>query len=298
MKKSLTLLALVLVITVQLFGQDDLIKLVDSGKPTKEYVSLAFKSSRVINAHSMEMIPRGNMDFRILHRFGLVNTGANNLWGLDQANMRFGFDFGILSNLTAGIGRSNVNKEWDGFIKYRPFRQSKGERSSPISVLVVAGMTYTTMPWTDPSRENYTSSRICYFGEVIIGSKLNETITMQIAPTMVHRNLVPLATDENDAFAIGFGGRVKLSRRVSFVVDYDYVISGIDKDIYSNPLSMGVDIETGGHVFQLHFSNSQGMNEKAVITNTTDKWGEGEIRFGFNLSRMFVINKKVKGENW
>ena len=115
---------------------------------------------------------------------------------------------------------------------------------------------------------------------------------------MVHRNLVPLATDDNDAYAIGLGGRLKLSRRVAFVIDYHYVISVIDKNIYTNPLSMGVDIETGGHVFQLHFSNSQGMNEKEFITNTTDKWSKGEIRFGFNLSRMFVVNKKVKGDNY
>ena len=159
-------------------------------------------------------------------------------------------------------------------------------------------MTYSTMPWSDPSRENHTSSRIGYYGLLILGKKLNEYLSVQVSPTMVHRNLVPLATDENDAYAVGLGGRVRLSRRVAFVLDYCYVISGIDKNIYTNPLSMGVDIETGGHVFQLHFSNAQGMNEKAFITNTTDKWGEGEIRFGFNLSRMFVLNKKVKGDNW
>jgi hypothetical protein len=298
MKKPITLLVITLSIAFQLQAQDDLISLVDSGKATKEYVGLAFKSSRVINGHSMEMIPKGNMDFRILHRFGLINTGANNLWGLDQATMRFGFDFGLLRDLSIGVGRSTTNKEWDGFIKYRAVQQSRGPGSFPFSIVGVAGMTYSTMPWSDPDRENYTSSRIGYYGLVIFGRKFNEYLTMQISPTMVHRNLVPLATDDNDAFAVGLGGRVKLSRRVAFVLDYHYIISGVDKDIYSNPLSMGVDIETGGHVFQLHFSNSQGMNEKEFITGTTDKWGEGEIRFGFNLSRMFVINKKIKGDNY
>jgi hypothetical protein len=298
MKKSITLLLLLVALSCRLFAQDDLIQLVDSTKPTKEFVSRAFKSSRVINGHSMEMIPKGNMDFRILHRFGLVNSGFDNLFGLDQASMRFGFDFGLLKNLTVGIGRSTVNKEWDGLIKWRAVQQSKGPGSFPFSIVGIAGMTYSTMPWTDPDRENYTSSRIGYYGLIIFGRKLNEYLSMQISPTMVHRNLVPLETDENDAFAIGFGGRVKLSRRVAFIVDYHYVISGIDKNIYTNPLSIGVDIETGGHVFQLHLSNSQGMNEKEFITNTTDKWSEGEIRLGFNLSRMFIINKKVKGDNW
>jgi len=298
MNKPITLLILILLVFFQTQAQDDLLKLVDSSKPAKEYVSRAFKSSRVINGHSMEMIPKGNMDFRILHRFGLVNTGVNNLWGLDQATMRFGFDFGLLRDLTVGIGRSTVNKEWDGFIKYRAVQQSRGPGSFPISIVGVAGMTYSTMPWSDPNRENFTSSRIAYYGLIIFGRKFNDYLTLQVSPTMVHRNLVPLETDENDAYAIGLGGRLKLSRRVAFVLDYHYIISGVDKNIYSNPLSMGVDIETGGHVFQLHFSNSQGMNEKAFITNTTDKWNKGEVRFGFNLSRMFVINKKTKGENW
>jgi len=298
MNKPITLLILILLVFFQTQAQDDLLKLVDSSKPAKEYVSRAFKSSRVINGHSMEMIPKGNMDFRILHRFGLVNTGVNNLWGLDQATMRFGFDFGLLRDLTIGIGRSTVNKEWDGFIKYRAVQQSRGPGSFPISIVGVAGMTYSTMPWSDPNRENFTSSRIAYYGLIIFGRKFNDYLTLQVSPTMVHRNLVPLETDENDAYAVGLGGRLKLSRRVAFVLDYHYIISGVDKNIYSNPLSMGVDIETGGHVFQLHFSNSQGMNEKAFITNTTDKWNKGEVRFGFNLSRMFVINKKTKGENW
>jgi hypothetical protein len=162
----------------------------------------------------------------------------------------------------------------------------------------VGGMTYNTMPWSDPTRQNYNSSRIGYYGEVIIGRKFSDIFSFQISPTMVHRNLVPLESDKNDAYAIGFGGRVKVSRRVALVADYHYVISGIDKNIYTNPLSLGVDIETGGHVFQLHFSNSQGMNEKEFITNTTDKWSKGEIRFGFNLSRMFVIDKKAKHDNW
>jgi hypothetical protein len=298
MNKSLTLLVTILLISIHLFAQDDLLKLVDTSKPAKEYVTRAFKSSRVINGQSIEMIPKGNMDFRILHRFGLVNTGPNNLWGLDQANMRFGFDYGLFSDLTVGIGRSNVNKEFDGFLKYRPLKQSRGPGAFPVAIVVVGGMTYTTEPWSDPTRDNHNSSRIAYYGEVIIGRKFNETISLQLAPTMVHRNLVPLESDKNDAYAIGFGGRLKLSRRVAFVIDYHYIISGVDKNIYTNPLSMGVDIETGGHVFQLHFSNSQGMNEKAFITNTTDKWSKGEIRFGFNLSRMFVVNKKVKHDNW
>ncbi len=278
-----------------LFAQDDLLSLVESkgDKKKKEYISNAFKSSRVVNGHSMEFIGKGVMDVRILHRFGLANSGFNNLFGLDQANMRFGFDYGLGKSLTTGIGRSNVGKEWDAFIKYRPVWQARGGRwASPVSVVLVSGITYTTMPWADPARKNFTTSRMAFYNEIIIGRKVNDKISLQLAPTFVHRNLVALATDANNVYALGIGGRIKISKRTAFVVDYHYVAKGLDKTIYKDPLSIGFDIETGGHVFQLHFSNATGMNEKAFITNTTNSWGKAEVRFGFNLSRVFTVKKE------
>jgi len=279
--------------STSMFAQDDLLSLVEKNDENKkEYISNAFKSSRVINGHSMEFIGKGVLDVRILHRFGTVNSGINNLYGLDQANMRLGFDYGLGKSLTIGIGRSNVGKEFDGFLKYRPIWQAKGGSwASPVSVVLVTGMTYTTMPWADTSRENFTSSRMCFYNEVIIGRKFSEKFSLQLTPALVHRNLVELASEANDVFALGIGGRIKLSKRIAFVVDYSYVLSGLDKTIYKDPLSIGIDIETGGHVFQLHFSNSIGMNEKTFLTKTTNSWGKGEIRFGFNLSRVFTVAK-------
>ncbi len=276
-----------------LFAQGDLLSLVEKkGESKKEYVTNAFKSSRVVNGHSMEFIGKGVMDVRILHRFGLINSGGNNLWGLDQASMRFGFDYGILKSLTVGFGRSNVNKEWDGFIKFRPIWQSTGGKwPSPVSVVIVTGMTYSTMPWADPNRKNFLTSRMGFYNELIIGRKFGERFSMQLAPTFVHRNIVALATDANNVYALGVGARFKLSKRTAFVVDYHYIAKGLDRNVYKDPLSIGFDIETGGHVFQLHFSNSSGMNEKAFITTTTNKWEKAEIRFGFNLSRVFTIAK-------
>lgn len=292
--KKLTVFALLICFASSVFAQDeDLLKLAGEDKPAKEYVTHAFKSSRVINGHSMEMIAKGNLDFRILHRFGLINNGAKNFFGLDEASMRMGFDYGLGTNLTIGVGRSTLNKELDGFIKYRLLRQSTGARSFPVSVILITGITVNTLPWTDPNRDNKFSSRVGYYHEIIVGRKISEAFSLQLAPTMVHRNLVPHANDENDAFALGIGARLKVSRRIALVSDYHAILSGLDKDVYHSPLSVGIDIETGGHVFQLHFSNAQGMNEQAFITNTVDKWGD--VRFGFNLSRMFVIKKpKVK----
>lgn len=303
-----------------LFAQDDLLALVeDKNEKKKEYVINAFKSSRVINGHSMEFIGKGVLDTRILHRFGLLKSGATNFFGLDQANMRIGLDYGVTKDLTVGIGRSNVGKELDGFIKYRIIHQSKGgKRNSPVSVVLITGMTMNTTPWADPTRKNFFSSRLAYYNQVIIGRKFSESFSWQISPTHVHLNIVPKSTDVNDVFAVGTGARLKLSKRMAFVVDYHYILKDFSQNLfhfghgddgddddddntpntksqvynYVNPLSIGFDIETGGHVFQLHFSNSTGMNEKAFITNTSNKWGKGEVRFGFNLSRVFTVVKK------
>ncbi len=271
---------------------DDLLKLISVDKPKKEIVKNAFKSCRVINAHSMEFVRPGTMDFRILHRFGLLNQGYKNLYGLDQATMRMGFDFGITKNLMFGVGRSTVKKEVDAFIKYAPFLQATGEKSFPVTFAIVSGITIDGMPWADPIRPNYFSSRLGYYFQTIIGRKISEAFTLQVVPTLVHKNLVVETNDENDIYSVGVGGRMRLSKRISVNWDYFYVLNPLTNISFQNPLSLGFDIETGGHVFQLHFSNAVGMNERAFITETVGKWGKGEVRFGFNLSRVFQIKKK------
>jgi hypothetical protein len=271
----------------------ELLSMIDNKEEKKkEFVRNAFKSSRVINGHSMEFIGKGVLDVRILHRFGELNSGANNLFGLDEANMRLGFDYGLSDRLTVGVGRSTAGKELDGFLKFRPVWQSTGPGSFPFSIVLVTGITVGTIPWTDTTHTHTFNHRMAFYNEVIIGRKFSEQFSLQVSPIFIHRNLVALATDENNVYAIGVGGRFKLSKRIAFVADYHYIARGLDKKIYKDPLSVGFDIETGGHVFQLHFSNATGMNEKAFITNTTGDWGKGEVRFGFNLSRVFTVSKK------
>lgn len=271
--------------------ETDLLQLVQDDQPKKEYVKSAFKSSRVIQAQSMEFLRPGTMDFRILHRFGQLNEGYKNFFGLDQASMRMGFDFGILRNLMVGVGRSTYRKELDGYFKFAPFMQSTGKGAFPITIALVGGVTMDGMPWADPTRKNYFSSRIAYYFQGILGRKISDGLSLQLMPTLVHKNLVANAADDNDILAAGVGGRIRLSRRVSLTCDYFYVLNPLTDNNYENPLSIGFDIETGGHVFQLHFTNSTGMNERAFLTETINKWGSGEIRFGFNLSRVFQLKK-------
>ena len=242
------------------FSQDDLLKLVDDQHQTKERVKYAFKSPRVINSHSIEFLNPGTMDFRILHRFGQVNMGYKNFFGLDQASMRMGLDFGILHNLMAGIGRSTFKKEVDGYIKYAPIRQTTGAHNMPLTIALTAGMMVDGLPWSDPTRKNYFTSRLAYSFQLLLGRKFSDGFSLQVAPTMIHKNLVALNAKPNDIFGLEIGGRLKLSKRIAFTWDYTHVIRPVPDSGYYHPLSIGFDIETGGHVFQLHFTNATGMN--------------------------------------
>jgi hypothetical protein len=291
MKEIVVFILLTLTVCAVKAQDGELLRGIDNQSNRKEYVTNAFKSSRVINGHSMELIGKGVLDFRILHRFGRVNDGVSEWFGLDQASMRMGLDYGLGKNLTVGIGRTTFKKEVDGFLKWRPVSQKTN--GSPISVVLVTGMSVYTFKNTDPLDEVSFSSRVGYYFQSILGRKFSRRFSLQFSPTIVHQNEVQ-ASEVNDIYAIGIGSRFKLSKRTALVVDYFPVLNRPSTSDTRNSLSLGFDIETGGHVFQLHFSNSTGMNERAFITDTHDSWAKGEVRFGFNLSRVFTARKTGK----
>lgn len=270
----------------------DMDSLLSSDVPKKVFVKNAFKSNRVINSHSVEFIAPGAMDFRILHRFGVLSEGGSNFFGLDQATMRMSFDFGVLENLQIGIGRSTFKKEYDAYFKYAPIRQQTGKNNVPLTIAFTGGLTLNSAASADSVYKLHFSNRMAYYFQTIIGRKFSDNLSLQIMPTMVHNNFVPLSSQPNDVFALGFGGRIKLTKRVALTVDYLALLNGKVANVNYNPLTVGVDIETGGHVFQLHLSNANGMNERAFITETTNTWGKGQIGFGFNISRMFQVKKR------
>jgi hypothetical protein len=258
---------------------------------TTEYAAASFKTNRVINLHSLENTAAGIMDVKISHRFGFINGGIYELFGLDQSSIRIGIDYGISDRLTVGLGRSSYEKTYDGFIKYKFLRQSTGLRNVPVTAAILGTMAIQTLKWADPNRENLFSSRIAYTTQLIVGRKFSNVVSLQFSPTWVHRNLVKTYEEKNDVFAFGFAGRVKLNKRLSINAEYIYVLPDQLAEQFRNSLSLGVDIETGGHVFQLHFTNSTSMIEKGFITETVGAWGKGEIHFGFNISRVFTVAK-------
>jgi Membrane bound beta barrel domain (DUF5777) len=269
----------------------DLLLLLGPEEETTNYVFATFKSTRVINMHSNENPAAGVLDFRISHRFGAVNTGAENLWGLDVAAMRLGFEYGVTDALMIGFGRSNINKEIDGFFKYKILRQSTGKKNMPISLSLFSSMVVRTTSWEFPDRKNYFTSRLFYCHQLLVARKFNDRLSLQLAPTLVHRNIVPDSTIKHDVLSMGAGGRFKMTKRSSFNFEYFYTLPNQLAPEFTNSLSLGFDIETGGHVFQLHFTNSKPMNEKGFISETTGKWEKGDIMFGFNVSRMFGVVK-------
>jgi len=284
-------------VALKVSGQDDLMNMLDStAKPTINYTSATFKSTRILNGHSIERMRQGQLDFRISHRFGTVNQGLYNFFGLDQATMHLGLEYGVTDWLMVGIGRGNYQKTVDGFTKFSILRQSTGAREMPVSVSFVSTVAVNTLKWSDPSLTNYFSSRLAYTNQILIARKFSRAFSFQLTPTMVHRNLVATTIDPNDLWAIGAGGRVKLTNRISLNGEYYYILNNtqfMSQPVY-NPLSLGIDIETGGHVFQIILSNSTATIEKGIIGETTGRWRKGDIHIGFNISRVFNLNKKSK----
>lgn len=292
--KRLSVAILFFLIATIIFAQDDLMNLLNkNAAPEINITTATFKSTRIMNGHSVERMPPGQLDFRISHRFGTINSGPYEFFGLDQSNVHFSLEYGILPWLMVGAGRGSYEKTFDGFTKFTILRQSSGARVMPVSVSVMSSVALKSLKWDDPSRTNYFSSRLSFVHQMLIARKINQSFSVQISPTFVHRNMTSTELDPNDLFAVGGGGRMKLTKRISLNAEYYYLLNPktyMSQQVY-NPLSVGFDIETGGHVFQLIFTNSLAMIEKGFIGETTGDWGHGDIHFGFNISRVFTLKK-------
>jgi len=259
-----------------------------------DYTIATFKATRVINGQSIERMQKGDLDFRITHRFGEINTGIYNFYGLDYSNINFSLEYGLNNWAMFGIGRGTYNKTYSGFLKFSILRQSKGKKNMPVSLSYFSGMYVNSQKWLYTERNNHYSSRIAYCHQILIARKFNKRLSVQLTPSLVHRNLVQYKEDANDIYSIGFSGRYKLINRVAVNFEYFYVLNPNKNSVikHYNPLSVGFDIETGGHVFQIILSNSTGITENIFIPETTGKWGNGGICLGFNISRVFTIKKK------
>lgn len=290
MNSKLLLFAISIFIIFNVQAQDDLDNLFGD-EETTDYTYATFKASRVILGQSVEQPSEGNLIFDIQHQFGTINSGYSEFFGLDQATTRLGFAYGFKPWLMLGIGRTAFQKTVDGSVKIKFLRQSSGKVKMPFTLSYYGNMGMDGLDYSNISYQYYFSHRLTFVNQLLIARKFNSSVSIQLMPTHIHRNLVERIIDENDVFAMGAGGRFKLSQRISVNLEYFYVFSPQTASDYNNSLSISFDIETGGHIFQLYFSNSNGMLEQQFIPATQGNWLKGDIHFGFNISRTFVLKK-------
>ncbi len=247
-----------------------------------------FESSRLIAGHSVETSKKESLDLRISHRFGPIDGGFYEFFGLDNASVRVGLDYGITDRLTVGFGRSAWDKEFDFPVTYRIFQQSTGQHNMPVSVTVLGEWMIRTLKDSEgniPSLGDMTSTAL----QLLIARKFSNVISAQVMPVWIHYVKTPQDGDPNDIFSIGLGGSVRILKRVRFNAEYYPLFSGNKLSGTVSPFTVGVDIQTGGHVFQLFIGNATGTNERLLVTQTTERWDKGQLHIGFNILRVFPL---------
>lgn len=302
MKRLIVFFAVVFCSCLRMYAQDvNLDSLLDNemakkNKQETQRTEATFKTTRLINGHTVETTQAGVLDLKVSHRFGTLNSGFYNMFGFDVASMRIGLDYGLTDRLTVGGGRSTYGKQYDGFLKYKLLWQSSGKQNVPISVSMLAALAFETDTNVLKSEKNIsvtprTTDKFSYAFQLFIARKFSDAFSLQLVPTVIHNNIVANTTDPNDLFSVGIGTRLKLTPRTSLNLEYYYQLPNRKLPGMHNSFAIGYEIETGGHVFQLQLTNSTGMTERSFITQTDGTWGDGDIRFGFNISRVFTVKK-------
>jgi hypothetical protein len=293
MKKNILAIALLALSTLAL-AQEDLMKELESSQTGDvDYAFQTFKGTRIVNGHTVETKPKGTLEFIFAHRFGAVNGGLYELFGLDNAYVRYGLDYGITDNLSVSYGRNSVDKTMDGYAKYKVLRQRTGAQTVPVTITALGGVAYKSSPKKDNVPAGFENiDRLAYVGQLLIARKFSPNFSLQIMPTFIHKNAVDQSLEKNDQMALGIGGRLKVTKSVALTSEYYYRVDVMENNPYNNTFGVGVDIETGGHVFQILLTNTRGLTERAFITETEGDFADGDIHLGFNVTRTFQLGGK------
>ena len=266
------------------FAQDDLLSEIDDEGESSTAVSSVFKGLKIINFESTKLVGKGGFYFVVSHRFGSVKNGFENLFGLDEAVTHLNFIYGLTEGINVSASRSSNQKIYELASKFRIIKQSE---RFPFSLVGYTSVLANTALSTDNLPKLEFKHRLSYVAQLLISRKVNNKLSLQFTPTFFHDNYVANDFQDNSQFGLIFGGRYKIGKRWSFNLEYGTHLNRAKNSLYNNPLSLGFDLETGGHVFQLHFTNSQFMNANGVMGNSTGDWSEGDFYFGFNISRSF-----------
>ena len=267
------------------YSQEDLLDEIDSDSIGNEYATAAFKGLKIVNFESTKLVAKEDFTLIVSHRFGSIENGFDSFFGLDDAVTRLNFIYGLSDAINIGVSRSSFQKIYEVSTKYRLLRQV--EHGSPFtivgfnSLLINTALSKNNLPLIE------FKHRLGYTAQLLISRKMSTNFSVELAPTFFHDNYVIINEQDNSQFALGLGGRYKLTKRWSLNADYGWHLNRASNSPFKNPLSIGVDLETGGHVFQMHFTNAQGMNTNTFLGQSTGDWTDGTIYFGFNLSRVF-----------
>jgi hypothetical protein len=278
--KKITLL---LLLPFTLLAQEDLLKDVDSSSTSKSKVESAFKAIKIVNLESTKLAAKGDLYFIVAHRFGSIKDGFEGAYGLDNAVTQLKFVYGINDWFTIGAARSEFAYDFSG----KFLLKSQEENGFPFAIVVFSSFGFNNTLKESNYPKMKFENRLIYVSQLLISRKFNSKLSLEVAPTFFHENFVIDDNQDNSQYAIGMGGRYKFAKRWSVNIDYVLHLNRSSSSQFKNPLSLGVDLETGGHVFQMHFSSSQGIHEAGFLGNTTGDWTTGDIFFGFNLLRVF-----------
>lgn len=282
MKNIFILIFLVPILTV---AQDDLLTEIDNETVDNQFATAAFKGLKIVNFESTKLVAKDEFTFIVSHRFGSIENGFDSFFGLDDAVTRLNFVYGVNDWLNIGASRSSFQKIYEASAKYRLFRQQENGFPFTIvgfnSILVNTALEEANLPKLE------FKHRLGYTAQILVSRKVSTNFSFELAPTFFHDNYVQINNQDNSQFALGLGTRYKLTKRWSLNADYGWHLNRADNSPFKNPLSIGIDLETGGHVFQMHFSNAQAMNTNGFLGQATGDWSDGNIYFGFNLSRVF-----------
>ncbi len=283
--RYLFILVMLLVYQISSTQEDDLLSEIDTDSIGDQYATAAFKGLKIVNFESTKLVAKKELTFIVSHRFGSIENGFDSFFGLDDAVTRLNFVYGITDGINVGVSRSSFQKIYEASAKYRLVRQK--ENGFPFTIVAYNSILINTALEKENLPKLEFKDRLGYTAQLLISKKVSSKLSLEVAPTFFHDNFVAYDEQHNSQYAIGFGGRQKLGKRWSINLDYGWHLNRADGSPFKNPLSIGFDLETGGHVFQMHFSNAQAMNTNGFLGQATGDWSDGNMYFGFNLSRVF-----------
>ena len=285
--KQITIILFCLFNSIFAIAQEDLLDELDRNTNLETYELPAFKAMKIGNLQSTKIAEKGDFYLIVSHRFGTLKNGVQTFFGFDDANTKMQLLYSFFNGVQFSLSRESLNRTYASALKVRLFKQSN---KFPVNIVAYGTANINTLISGDQYPKLKFGDKMSYAGQLLVSRRITKNLSLQIAPSFVRQNLQDLRVTKalnHNQFVAGIGGRIKISKRMSLNADYAYNFNRVKNSLYKNPLTLGLDIETGGHVFQLLFSNAQSTNEPGFLSNAEGNWATGDVFFGFNVVRVF-----------